>query len=472
MTVRRDHIFISYATEQSALCDWLARRLAAERYAVWYDRLKLLGGENWPSDIDEAINQRTFRMLALLSQASMKKPNPQGEWLKGRAIGRQLGIDDFVIPLNVEGLRPDQITWNLQPINYIAFYPSWAEGLTALLKKLKSVGAPQVLDDGRRAAVASIRGTSVVEEEPEELVSNCFEVLQTPRYIRMYEVERKLSWGERRALQREWACRDVSEHHVLAFEDPPSPVSTHNRFQCVGRAPWRDTAEVHGIDSRDLLVSLIHRCLDCLLRDVGMECSITAEPVRGGGRRRRSKGNPRSRGKKSGQWFLPRGLLDNDRVSLTFPNGSKRWFSGVGERTYPTKDGGEVYRYHLSPSFSVLNDTIDPVVLLLRNRVYLTDTNGTPLNKQKILSRRKHLCKTWFNREWVARTLGIAQLLADEDMLIRFGPEGEQQLVISGVPIVSTAPLRIRDDLVDEPDEACTALYWEDDAEVEDVEAN
>ena len=46
MTGDRDHIFISYATEQSALCDWIARRLAACGYAVWCDRQKLLGGEN------------------------------------------------------------------------------------------------------------------------------------------------------------------------------------------------------------------------------------------------------------------------------------------------------------------------------------------------------------------------------------------------------------------------------------------
>ena len=120
----------------------------------------------------------------------------------------------------------------------------------------------------------------------------------------------------------------------------------------------------------------------------------------------------------------------------------------------------------------MLTDIIDPFILLLRNRVFLTDANGTPLKKQKILSRRKHLCKTWFNKEWAARTLGIAQLLADEDMYIRFGPEGEQQLVISAMPIVPTAPLRIHDDLVEEPDEAYTAWYWEDDAEVEDAGAD
>ena len=400
----------------------------------------------------------------------MKKPNPQGEWLKGTAIGKQLGIEDFVIPLNTEGLGPDQITWNLQPINYIPFCPSWAEGLAALLKKLQSVGAPRVLDNGRRVAVASIVGTSAVDEKPEELMSNCFEVVKTPRYIRRYEVESNLSRGERGALRREWACRDVSGRRVLAFEDPPSAVSARNRFQCVERVPWRDTTEVDGIDTRNLVVSLIHRCLDCLLRDVGMEYTITAEPGPEGARR--SGRNRRNSRKKTGQWYLPRGLLSNDRVSFTFPEGNRSWFSGVGERTYPTRDGGEVYRYHLSPSFSVLNDTIDPFVLLLRNRVYLTDANGTPLKKQKILSRRKHLCKTWFNKEWAARTLGIAQLLADEDMYIRFGLEGDQQLVIRAMPIVPTAPLRIQDDLVEEPDEAYTAWYWEDDAEARDAEAD
>ena len=138
MQDNRDHIFISYATEQSDLCDWLARKLASEGYAVWYDRIKLLGGEDWPSDIDEAIELRTFRMLALLSRASMNKPNPQGEWLKARAIGNNLGVRDFLIPLNTEGLRPDEIRWNLQTTNYIPFAPSWADGLAALLKKLQS----------------------------------------------------------------------------------------------------------------------------------------------------------------------------------------------------------------------------------------------------------------------------------------------------------------------------------------------
>jgi hypothetical protein len=43
------------------------------------DRLKLLGGERWPKDIDTAIKARTFRMVALLSRSSKDKPNPAKE---------------------------------------------------------------------------------------------------------------------------------------------------------------------------------------------------------------------------------------------------------------------------------------------------------------------------------------------------------------------------------------------------------
>ena len=458
MKQERDHIFISYATEQSALCDWLARRLAAEGYAIWCDRQKLLGGENWINDINVAIDERTFRMVALLSRESLRKPNPQGEWQKGFALGKKLSIEDFVIPLNTDGLQSDEITWNLQPINYIPFTPSWAEGLTILLKKLESIDAPRVLNDGPRVAIESIVASSAVRDEPEDLLSNCFEVVQTPRYIRKYEVETDLSKDKRRGLQREWACRDVSPRHVFAFDDPPTTVNASYCFQCIEQISWRDTKLVDGIDTRHLVVSLIHKCLDLLLRDKGMKYSVITEH--------------RKNRKNMEQWYIPQGLLDNDHVSFTFPSGKKSWFNGVGERTYPTVDGGEVYRYHLSPSFSVLRGQIDPFVLFLRNRVYLTDNKGRPLEGRKIISRRKDLCKGWFNYEWGARTLGIIQLLADDDMYIRFGPDGEQQLVISAMPIVPNAPQRIHDERVDKPDERYTMWHEEDETEVDDGESD
>ncbi len=379
----------------------------------------------------------------------MKKSNPQGEWLKGFAIAKRLNIEDFVIPLNTEGLPPDEITWNLQPVNYIPFAPSWAEGLAYLLKKLASLDAPRVLSHGPQLAIESIVARSAVQDEGEVLLSNCFEFEQIPPIIRKYQLRQgRLSMDERRALRVTWGCRDVSSMRVLAFHDPPSSVTRHHEFDCVGEVFWQSSDRVEGINTQDLVVSLIHRCLESLLEAKGMRCT-------------RFEGRP-------SQWYLPQGVLDNDRVSVTFPSGKKSWFKGVGERTYFTTGGRETYRYHLSPSFSVLRDRVDPVALFLRNRVYLTDADGKVLDRRQISSRRKHLCRTWFNREWCARTLGSAQLLADDDMRIRFGPVGRQQLVISAIPILVETSHRIRDELVDEPDEIYTMWHEEDETRFDD----
>ena len=439
MTPARDHIFLSYATEQSPLCDWLARRLAAEGYAIWCDRQKLLGGENWPNDIDAAINERTFRMVALLSRASVNKPNPQGEWLKGRAIGNQLGIEDFVIPLNTEGLQSHEIPWNLQPINYIPFTPSWAEGLASLLAKLDSIEAPRVLRDGPSLAVRSMAHTSAVLDEPEALISNCFAVVQMPRFIQQYQVAPDHSIRQNWEVRKQWACRIVSPSQVLAFHDPPPDLADRLGFRCVNLHEWRQLPSIHGIITRDLIVGLLHGCMDRLLAARGMAYRADKR-----------------------QWYLPGGLLKNNSVPFALPNGKRSWFLGVGERQFGTGETREIYRYHLSPSFSVLQDHADPFVLFLRNRIYLTDTQGIPLSEQKARSRRKHLCKFWFNKEWSARTLGIVQLIADEDMKIRAGPDGDQQLVINAWPITITAPKRIRDEQVDNPDKSF-ALWDEDD---------
>ena len=256
MIPERDHIFISYATEQSALCDWLARRLAAEGYAVWYDRLKLLGGENWPSDIEKAINERTFRMLALLSRDSMDKRNPMGEWLKGQHTGNSLGIEDFVIPLNTEGLLPNEIRWNLQPINYITFSPSWAEGFAQLLRKLESLKAPRVLPDGRQLAAQSLSFDSVVSSEPERLITNCFVIENLPRFIRKYSTTTRLTNSNTQRLRLSWARWEVSPSLFLAFHDPPAKLCEEYGLQFVGQVPWRDSETIEGIDTRHLLVNL------------------------------------------------------------------------------------------------------------------------------------------------------------------------------------------------------------------------
>ena len=101
----RDHLFISYAVEDQALAKWLTLKLTAAGYRVWCDQFKLLGGESYPRDIDRALKEQTFRVLALLSRSSLQKPNPRKERTLALNIARERGCE-FLIPLNVDGLKP------------------------------------------------------------------------------------------------------------------------------------------------------------------------------------------------------------------------------------------------------------------------------------------------------------------------------------------------------------------------------
>jgi hypothetical protein len=93
----RDHLFVSYATEDEDFAEWLSLRLTTEGYRVWCDRIKLLGGESYPRDIDAAIKDRTFRLLAVLSPHALQKPNPLKERTLPLNLGRQRG-EQFLIP--------------------------------------------------------------------------------------------------------------------------------------------------------------------------------------------------------------------------------------------------------------------------------------------------------------------------------------------------------------------------------------
>src|SRR5262245_62250883 len=89
----QDHLFISYATEDLVLAEWLTRKLTTLGYRVWCDRFELLGGERFPRDIDRAIKEDTFRIIALLSKKSIEKEGTNKERKLAHNIGRERKVD-------------------------------------------------------------------------------------------------------------------------------------------------------------------------------------------------------------------------------------------------------------------------------------------------------------------------------------------------------------------------------------------
>lgn len=219
------HLFISYAIEDVSLASWLARKLSACGYAVWFDQMKLLGGEPWPQTIDDAIKQRTFRMLALMSASSVHKPNPSKERTLALNIARSRGIPDFLITLKVDDAELD---WMTTDISYIPFNKSWADGWRQLIEKLDNVAAPKTLTHGATLAASTFpKSDELVRTEPETLTANVVRVKAFPDKLSVYVEAPGLDSTTRARFDDVWPSYHLDDGAFVGLFPPPAEVASH-----------------------------------------------------------------------------------------------------------------------------------------------------------------------------------------------------------------------------------------------------
>ena len=421
---KRDHLFISYAGEDSAVCEWLAKKLALEGYAVWCDRLKLLGGEPFPDRIDEAIKERSFRVLGLLSQPWLDKPNPSRERKAALDIADGRDIDDFLIPLNVGGVRPEDLDWMISPLSFISFQ-HWDAGLRLLLKKLNSIDAPRVLKNGSELAVSTFADVNPIRNEQESLYSNCFELLQIPDVVHRFSVANPISNRMYFEVQHDWPFRRVNPKSYLSFFKPPRRIAKEFGLRLNGGAHWRSKPRIDEIDTRDLIVELIHKSIDSHYKIRGLKYIYSDR-----------------------KWFFHKDTIKGERIPYKRIDGRSANVAVYGKRTYFSPPNKIPYRYHLSPSMKVHRDSSDQFVVLMHVEVYLADDKGAALLEAKRQSRRKHLTRDWYNEEWLARMLAMTQFLSGGGENIKIGPTNQKKIIIAGNPIVDTLPVSIDEEVV------------------------
>ena len=382
----RDHLFISYAWEDGAVAEWLARKLAASGYAVWIDRFKMLGGERWPKDIDRAIRERTFRMIALLSRSSLEKPNPCKERQQAIALSRERNENDFLIPLNLEGLKPTELGWELSDLNYIDFR-RWGDGFTQLQRKLESIHTPRPLGaNGPAAAVATYASSDVLRTAQEKVFANCLEVTVIPDVIHRFRLQRPLLDIERRALQELWAFEPVGDSQALAFIDPPKVAVENCSIMREPGASWRDVDRIDGIRSSHVVTSLLKKSLSVKCIERGLV-----------------------RSEDGGTHYFPPGLLPKERLAYRNYKGANAWVGVLGERRF----GKGRSRYQLGVTFWVRSDVLQGFVVETKIRLHITDPSGRALDQKSANARRKKIAKSWWNHDWLSRQLAIVHFLAD-----------------------------------------------------------
>ena len=276
-SIKRDHLFISSVDADGAFADWLTRKLTAEGYLVWCERFQLLGGETYPDDIDDAIKNQTFRFIGLYSRASLKNL----EVTRQRSLALNIRSErdqDFLIPLNVDGIDQTQLDSVTRTLKFIPFQSNWAEGLKQLLEKLESIDCPRALPNGKRIAAEAFLKNDVRSEEKETLFSNCLKIQQIPKVIYRFKVPRQISKKRLDKLRFEWSYREVDPYTFLSFHKPPASASKEYGLIKKGGSLWiaPKVEKIDGIWIPNLVSELIRKSLIVKCHQKGLKyCSET-----------------------------------------------------------------------------------------------------------------------------------------------------------------------------------------------------
>jgi TIR domain len=420
-----DLLFVSYAPVDQSLALWLSRRLLAEGYRIWCEGLSLLGGVKKAEVIEQTIRARTFRLLALYSSASLSAPDIVLQRSLAHSIAAERGTE-FLIPIAVEPLDESALDWKTRGLSFIPFDQGWAEGLRQLLRKLLASDCPRPIDDGRGVAAGSVRSQDVLIDTPEQVYSSCLPVGPLPAAMFRFCAAKALSDDEIKDLQKRWAFHTVDESRFLSFHHPPRPKAQALGLAQKGTFDFKYLDTIDGCRSANLVPELIRKSLLVKCGERGLIMSTERK-----------------------QMYFPRGLVERDRLTFVRPDGSRTWVSSVGERTYWRPEISEPYRYSLSPAFDVRQFPDGSYVVLARIRIYLTDTDDKALSANKIASRRKHLCKGWWNHEWFNRLLAVCQFLAEGSEEIRIGSLSDEQVVVGAVMRHWEVPVGINEAALD-----------------------
>ena len=390
------HLFISYAVEDVALARWLAQKLAAQGYPVWFDKMKPLGGEPWPHAIDDAIKHRTFRMLALVSKDSMRKKRPVAEWTLAQRIARQREVPDFLIPLHLDDSEPERLAATAPPI---LFSNGWASGWKALVKKLDSIKAPRSLPNGANLAASCFpRGEDLTKDSSELLFANIIRVTSLPKVLQVFQAADNLDAEDREALESVWTFYEIARDALMAFVPPPPEFGARIR-PTHERLVWADPGVFRNVRLRDIAGALILKALGRRLVKAG--CLKHPGP-----------------GMKE-TFFLPEMIAEGAQLeSLGF--GGKKIRIPIRGRVAFRRSGGvtEVNFHYFAFRLKLARGLDQDFYVQLTPTLAFFNEKGEPVDDKNALSRLRRVTKTWDNEEWLNR------IMATEHVLCGSAPTG------------------------------------------------
>ena len=128
------YIFLSYSRKDSQFVEHLAEKLKQEGFDIWMDREGIVGGEDWGTEIVNAIDKADVYLVALSAQ-SVISPNVSKELRLAVEANKQ------IVPLDIESIPiPPQLRYWLVGLQRIDMTIDFDTGLAKVLRALDEFG--------------------------------------------------------------------------------------------------------------------------------------------------------------------------------------------------------------------------------------------------------------------------------------------------------------------------------------------
>jgi hypothetical protein len=192
----RDTLFISHATpEDNEFAIWLASRLEMLGYKIWIDKEKLLGGETFWQEIQNAIKNDTIKFLLVYSENICDKNGNLKEGINkelsyAESIAKIEKIKDFIIPLHIDKKASFHEFIGANILTHIPFDENWAVGLSQLKEKLEQSLIPKEANQDGLSFTNWYENNyynecKVIEKE-EQLYSSWWKIAEIPDKFFLY----------------------------------------------------------------------------------------------------------------------------------------------------------------------------------------------------------------------------------------------------------------------------------------------
>jgi hypothetical protein len=445
--IARKLVFLSHANpEDNEFTRWLGLRLAGQGYLVWSDLTKLVGGEDFWKDAEEAIRHGTAKFLYILSKSSNAKEGPLRELAIAQKVAKEHKLSDFVVPIRVDDLPHSDINIELTRLNAVDFHGRWAAGLTAVIEKLENDRVPRE-NNGRDIVRAwwhsHVDGGGITSNDPESYFSNWYPI-KLPEKLFILNVGR----GIVSSAQLHFPAVQFG-NNVFTFASANDLSLSYARTSVVLTevALDRDEPDVHKpiVDQRTRLNA------------------IAALVASAWGRFLKERGTPTyelSGGRLCA--YFTKDMFERSRVNFQHSNGytGSRALAGEASSWNGRTQSAVTRHWHYGISADPRIGR-QPMLRINGHVIFSDDGKNIWSSKPRLHSARRKQCKNWWNDEWLDRMLCATHWLAAGTPNIQMRVGSDAFIAVDKSPMCFTSPVSYKDD---------AANRFEDETDEEDVD--